>query len=477
MKILDFLVVQVLSWFPNEETGGDEQLPLRVIRLHLLGDNYMFWDKGIETIPDSSLRELQLHRLKKTLAQAGRSLYYEKIFKKMNFFPEKVRSIEDIKHLPFTTKEDLRANFPFGFLTIPPDEIVRVHSSSGTTGSATAILYTQEDLDVWGDLVARCMYMTGVRRSDVFQNTMGYGLFTGGLGFHYGAEKIGAMVIPSGPGNSRRQIELMQNFSTTVVHILPSYALRLYEVFEEVEIDPKKDTKLRIAFIGAEPHTEAMRKRIEDAYGIDAYNSYGLSEMNGPGVAFECKEKNGMHIWEDNFLVEVIDPNTLEFVPDGEEGELVFTSLMREGMPLIRYRSGDLASAYPEPCPCGRFHRRISRIKGRTDDMLIVKGVNIFPMQIEKALMAIPEVGNNYQIILEKERFLDKLTVRVEIHPEFFDDDIITLTRLQQRIASELRTEILIDAEIDLVEPGEIPKVEGKAIRVFNSSRIVSQMP
>lgn len=310
--------------------------------------------------------------------------------------------------------------------------------------------------------------MTGVRRSDVFQNTMGYGLFTGGLGFHYGAEKIGAMVIPSGPGNSKRQIELMQNFGTTVIHILPSYALRLYGVFEEVGIDPKKDTKLKIAFIGAEPHTEAMRKRIEDAYGIDAYNSYGLSEMNGPGVAFECKQKDGMHVWEDNFLVEVIDPNTLEPIPDGEEGELVFTTLMREGMPIIRYRSRDLAAVYSEPCPCGRFHRRISRIKGRTDDMLIVKGVNIFPMQIEKALMAIPQVGNNYQIILERERFLDKLTVRVEVHPEFFDDDIRTLTRLQQRIAGELNTEILIDAEVDLVEPGMIPKVEGKAVRVID---------
>jgi phenylacetate-CoA ligase len=310
--------------------------------------------------------------------------------------------------------------------------------------------------------------MTGVRRSDVFQNTMGYGLFTGGLGFHYGAEKIGAMVIPSGPGNSRRQIELMQHFHTTVIHLLPSYALRLYGVFEEIGLDPKRETQLRVAFIGAEHHTEAMRKRIEEAYGIDAYNSYGLSEMNGPGVAFECKEKNGMHVWEDNFIVEVINPNTLEPVTCGEEGELVFTTLMREGMPFIRYRSGDLAAVYPEPCPCGRVHRRISRIKGRTDDMLIVKGVNIFPMQIEKVLMTIPEAGNNYQLFLHKERFLDKLTVRIEINPEFFDDNIIALTELQQRIANELRTEILIDAEIDLVEPGTIPKVDGKAIRVID---------
>jgi len=302
----------------------------------------------------------------------------------------------------------------------------------------------------------------------VFQNTMGYGLFTGGLGFHYGAEKLGVMVIPSGPGNSRRQIYLMQTFGTTVIHILPSYAMRLLSVFQEMGLDPRYDTRLRIAFIGAEPHSEEMRKRIEEAYGMDAYNSYGLSEMNGPGVAFECPYKNGLHVWEDSFILEVIDPETLEPLPDGEEGELVFTTLTREGMPIIRYRSRDLAAVYPEPCPCGRTHRRISRIKGRTDDMLIVKGVNIFPIQIERVLMNIPEVGTDYQIILDRKNYLDAMTVRVEINAKFFDGDIRHLERLQKKIVEELRSEIIIEPEVELVEPGSIPKSEGKAVRVID---------
>ena len=431
----------------------------------------MFWEKEIETMPENELRELQLSRLKQTLAQAVQAPFYEELFQKISFSSDKVKALEDIKHLPFTTKNDLRKNYPYGFLAVHSDEIVRVHTSSGTTGSATAVFHTQKDLDVWGDLVARCMYMTGVRRADVFQNTMGYGLFTGGLGFHYGAERIGVIVIPSGPGNSRRQIELMRDFGTTTIHILPSYALRLYNVFDEMEFSPGKDTKLKIAFVGAEPHTAAMRQLIEDAYGINAYNSYGLSEMNGPGVTFECIHKNGMHVWEDNFLLEVINPRTLETVPDGEEGELVFTTLMREGMPLLRYRSRDLAAVIPEPCPCGRLHRRITRIKGRTDDMLIVKGINIFPMQIEKTLMAVPQVGANYQIILQTENFLDKLIVRVEVNPEYFDDDIKTLTNLQRKIAAELKTEILVDAQVDLVEPGIIPKTDGKAVRVIDNRK------
>lgn len=429
----------------------------------------MFWEEEIEAMPKDELRELQLSRLKQTIEQASQSPFYKELFQKISFSPGKVKTLGDIKHLPFTTKDDLRQNYPYGFLSVRTDEIVRVHTSSGTTGSATAVLHTQRDIDSWGNLVARCMYMTGVRRSDVFQNTMGYGLFTGGLGFHYGAERIGMIVIPSGPGNSRRQIELMRDFGTTTIHILPSYALRLYSVFEEMGFSPQNDTKLKIAFIGAEPHTEAMRQRMEDAYGVNAYNSYGLSEMSGPGVAFECTYKNGMHVWEDNFFLEVINPHTLEPVPDGEEGELVFTTLTREGMPFLRYRSRDLAAVMPAPCPCGRHHRRITRIKGRTDDMLIVKGVNIFPMQIEKTLMAIPQVGTNYQIILETENFLDKMIVRVEVNPEYFDDDIRTLTTLQRKVTAALRTEILIDAQVDLVEPGAIPRPAGKAIRVIDN--------
>ena len=296
----------------------------------------------------------------------------------------------------------MREHWPYGFIAVPREELVRMHSSSGTTGRATVVFHTAKDIAVWTNLLTRCLYMAGMRKGDVFQNMMTYGLFTGGLGFHYAAEKMGALVIPTGAGNSKRQIQLMVDFATTVVHVIPSYALHLSTVFAELKLDPRKDTSVKIAFLGAEPHTEKMRKKIEEIYGYKAFNSYGLSEMNGPGVAFECPYQEGMHIWEDNFLVEIIDPKTLQPVADGVEGELVMTSLQKEGMPLIRYRTKDLTRIIPEPCACGRTHRRIERIKGRTDDMLILKGVNIFPMQIEKKLMDIAGVGTNFLIILNR---------------------------------------------------------------------------
>lgn len=430
----------------------------------------MFWQKEIETLEMKSLRELQLGRLKKTLAQAGKSPFYSRLFQQNRISPEKIKSLEDAKNLPFTTKEDLRKEFPYGFLTVSREEIVRVHSSSGTTGRATAVFHTQGDLNGWANLVARCMYMTGVRRGDVFQNMVGYGLFTGGLGFQYGAERLGALTIPSGSGNSKRQISLMRDFETTVIHIIPSYALHLRKVFDEVGLNPRKDTKLRIAFIGAEPHSEATRQRIEEMYGIQAFNSYGLSEMNGPGVAFECPQKMGMHFWEDDFLVEVIDPRTEEILPDGQEGELVFTTLNREAMPLIRYRSKDLATIFPEPCPCGRTHRRISRIKGRSDDMFILKGVNIFPLQIDTTLMNIPEVGTNYRVILEreKENFQDRMIVQVEVRPEYFQGDLWQLEKLRKQITEALKSELLVTPKVELVEPDTLPKSEGKAVRVLD---------
>ncbi|MGQ9693582.1 MAG: phenylacetate--CoA ligase family protein [Thermodesulfobacteriota bacterium] len=428
----------------------------------------MFWQKEIETMPRQELQRLQLRRLRKTLRQAVNSPFYAQIFKEQGISPEKIKSLSDLKNLPLTTKEDLRAYYPFGFLCVPQDKIVRVHSSSGTTGRATAIFHTRKDLDDWANLVARCMYMAGVRKHDVFQNMVGYGLFTGGLGFQYGAERLGALTIPSGSGNSKRQITLMRDFGTTVMHIIPSYALHLRKVFEEMGLDPKKDTKLRIALIGAEPHSEATRQRIEEMYGVSAYNSYGLSEMNGPGVAFECEYKSGMHFWEDDFLVEVINPQTLDVLPDGEEGELVFTTLNREGMPLIRYRSKDLATIYPEPCPCGRTHRRISRIKGRSDDMFILKGVNIFPLQIDTTLMNIPEVGTNYLVILERENYEDRMVVQVEVRPEFFKGDLWQLERLRKEIIEALRSELLVTPKVELVEPDTLPKSEGKAVRVID---------
>jgi phenylacetate-CoA ligase len=313
------------------------------------------------------------------------------------------------------------------------------------------------------------MYMTGMRRSDVFQNMMTYGLFTGGLGFHYGAEKVGALIIPAGSGNSKRQIQLMQDFGTTAIHVIPSYALHLTSVFEEVGVDPRRDTKLAIAFLGAEPHSEKTRKKIEEFYGLKAFNSYGLSEMDGPGVAFECPNQMGMHVWEDNFIMEIIDPDTLEPVPEGEEGELVMTTLLRGGMPILRYRTKDLTRIVPGPCECGRVHRRIERIKGRTDDMLILKGVNIFPIQIEKRLMDIPGVGTNFLIILEREGFNDLMIVRVEVGKEFFSGDLKQLEALRRRIVEELRSDILITPKVELVEPGTLPKSEGKAVRVIDN--------
>ncbi len=426
----------------------------------------MFWEKDIETMSISEMKELQLDRLRTTLIRANSTPYYKQLFKSIGFNPSDVKSLEDIQELPFTTKGDLREHYPYGFLAVPRDEIVRMHSSSGTTGRATVIFHTMQDINNWANLAARSMYMTGARKSDVFQNTMGYGLFTGGLGFHYGAEKIGMMVIPSGPGNSQRQIVLMQEFETTIVHILPSYALHLLDVFEEMKLDPKKDVKLRIAFIGAEPHSEEMRKKIEDSYDIKAFNSYGLSEMNGPGVAFECPEKNGLHVWEDNFIIEIINPQTCKPVPDGEEGELVFTTINREGMPLIRYRTRDLASICTGSCPCGRTQRRISRIKGRDDDMLIVKGVNMFPIQIETVLMKFPEIGRNYQIILETRGHMDDLTVEVEVLTPA--DDMRIYENLRRRIAEALRDEILFTPKINLVQPGGIKRAEGKAVRVVD---------
>ncbi len=428
----------------------------------------MYWDQAIETMPISELRAIQVQRLKASLQRALTSPYYRRMYQDLHLDVEDIRTVADIRRLPFTTKHDLRNGYPYEFLTVPKDAVVRMHSSSGTTGQATVIFHNTHDIDDWAELMARCMYMTGARRTDVFQNMTGYGMFTGGLGFHYGAEKLGILTIPSGSGNSKRQVHFMQDFDTSVIHAIPSYALHLLSVFEELGVDPKRDLHLRIAFLGAEPHSEHTRRRVEDGLGVKAFNSYGLSEMYGPGVAFECPEQQGMHIWEDSYLVELIDPVTLEPVADGEEGELVLTTLTREAMPLIRYRTRDLTSILPEPCPCGRTHARIARIKGRTDDMLIVKGVNVFPMQIEAVLMGIPEVGSNYQIHLNTQDFIDTMTINVEVHNEFFLGDLPSLKELQQRIVTALKSELLFTPKVSLVEPDSLPKSQGKAVRVFD---------
>lgn len=427
-----------------------------------------YWDEYVETLSESEIEALQFYRLKQTLERVSQSGFYEKKFKEMSFDVSTVESLEDLSRLPFTTKQDLRDAYPYGFLCVPKDRLVRLHVSSGTTGQATAMFYTQGDLEAWADLMARCMHMTGARPGDTFQNMMGYGLFTGGLGFHYGAERLGMLTIPAGAGNSKRQIQLMRDFSTSIIHIIPSYALHLIDIMADLGVDPRRDLQLRIAYTGAEPYSEEIRQRIQEYYGVKAYNSYGLSEMNGPGVAFECEAQSGLHIWEDAYLVELIDPETLAPVPRGAVGELVLTSLRREAMPLVRYRTKDLTRIIPGTCSCGRRHRRLDRIQGRSDDMFIIKGVNIFPIQVEQVLMNIPEVGNNYVIVLRRENNVDHMIVRVEVTDKTFVEDMRHLQRIQKKITHELKGELLVTPRVELVEPNSLPRTEGKAVRLVD---------
>ena len=426
----------------------------------------MYWDKGIELIDPAELRALQVKRLRVTVGLAARAPFYAERLRALGLGPEDIRGLDDLRRLPLTDKNDLRAGFPYQFLAVDRDEVVRLHASSGTTGAPTAIYHSQVDLNVWTGLVARSLYMAGVRRADVFQNLVGYGLFSGGLGLHYGAERLGCLVIPSGTGNSRRQVSLMRQFATTVMHIIPSYAVRILETFQSLGLDPRADSSLRVAVIGAEPHSEDMRRRIERAFGVRAFNSYGLSEMNGPGVAFECPEQSGMHLWEDAFLLELLNPRTLEPVAEGEQGEIVLTTLARQAMPLIRYRTHDLARLEPGPCPCGRTHRRLGRIAGRSDDMIIVKGVNIYPMQVEAVLLGFAEVGNNYLLVLERQGAADRLTVRVETSAAAAGLDGAERAGLARRLAGALRDEILVTPQVDLLDPGSLPVAQGKARRV-----------
>ncbi len=416
------------------------------------------WDR-------KKIADVQLQRLRSSVAKARRSEFYRKRLDDAGVDESSIQSLGDLAKIPFTSKDDLRSQYPHGLLCVPRDEIVRMHCSSGTTGSPVAICHTANDINSWADLMARCMFMVGVRREDVFQNMSGYGLFTGGLGIHFGAERLGCMTIPAGAGNSRRQVKLVRDFKTTVAHILPSYALILGEYIRSLGDDPR-ELSLRIAIVGAEPYTEEYRSRIENLFAMKAYNSYGLSEMNGPGVAFECLCQNGLHIWEDAYIPEIVDPESGQNLPDGEVGELVLTSLCREGMPILRYRTRDLTRFLPGDCACGRKHRRMDRILGRTDDMFILKGVNIYPMQIEQVLMAFPEVGQSYLIILENDGLSDQMRIQVEIRTEYFVEDMRVLQNLQKQLAQRLRDEILITPKIELVESNTIPRTEGKAVRV-----------
>jgi len=417
-------------------------------------------------MPRDELEALQLLKLKEEIGFCLRTPFYKKRLATVGIqSPDDIKTLEDLKRIPFTTKNDLRDGFPYGFLSIPREEVVRLHASSGTTGIPTTIYFNRSDIKNWSNNMARCIYGTGCTESDVFQNMITYGLFTGGLGLHQGGEEVGMLVIPSGAGNTNRQLKLMEDFGTTVVHATPSFLLHLETKMKEAGVK-RESLVLKRAFAGAEPYSEDTRRRIEALLKIDVYNSYGLSEMNGPSVAFECQCKTGMHLWEDGYIAEIINPDTLEPVKEGEIGELVLTILCREATPILRYRTRDLTGFYTEPCACGRTHRRIRRITGRSDDMLIINGVNVFPSQIEEVIMGMKEVGNNYLIVVEKDGALDRLTVKTEVNPDIFVDDARPLNALMERIRETLRASIYISPKVELHESGSLPVSEGKAVRV-----------
>lgn len=430
-----------------------------------------YFNPEIETMTREQIEALQLERLQATVKHCMNSEFYKKRFEEIGLKPEDIKSLDDIRKIPFTTKQDLRDTYPFGIASVPLEKCTRLHSSSGTTGNPTVILHTDTDIDEWANQVARNLWMVGLRPTDVFQNSSGYGMFTGGLGFQNGAEKLGMLTVPAAAGNSLRQIKFIKDFGTTAIHAVPSYLTRLKEVMDQEGVDPRKDTKLRVFAIGAEPHSEEQRKRIEEMFGVKAYNSFGMSEMCGPGVGFECKEQNGLHFWEDYYIVEIVDPETLEPVPDGEIGELVLTSIRREAMPLLRYRTRDLTRVLGRSCPCGRNHIRLDRMKGRSDDMMVLKGVNIFPIQIEKILMQFPELASNYLITLTTDDDNDNMTVEVELE-ELFTDDFQRLLALEKRIQRTLKDEILLTPHVKLVPKGTLPVSDGKAVRVVDKRKV-----
>ncbi len=428
----------------------------------------LYENRELETMDREALEALQLLRYKRSVTNALKTPFYRKRLSSVGIKSARdLKCLQDIKKIPFTTKEDLREAYPFGLMASNKEDVVRMHASSGTTGTPTVIYQTQEDLDNWTNLTTRSLISVGCHKGDIFQNMMTYGLFTGGIGLHYGAEKLGMLVIPASSGNTKRQLQLMKDFESTVVHATPSYMLYLYSKLEEYGYT-LSDFKLKKALVGAEPHSEEIRQKIEKLFGIDAYNSYGLSEMNGPSVAFECEKKAGMHLWEDSYYMEIVDEDTLEEQPDGETGELVLSILIRNATPILRYRTRDLTSIIPEPCSCGRISRRISRIKGRTDDMLIINGVNVFPSQIEEVIMKMPEVGTNYRILVKKEGVLDRLIVQTEVGQSIFSDDARDMNALKRRIIDNLRASITISPTVELHEPGVLPVQEGKAIRVVD---------
>jgi len=432
----------------------------------------MIWNPKYECMQRDELEKLQLERLKKTVERVYNNLpFYKNRLDNARIRPEDIKSLDDLKRLPFTTKDDLRENYPFGLVSAPLKDIVEVHMSSGTTGKPVVDAYTRADINLWAEVMARALVSAGATSSDVIQNAYGYGLFTGGLGVHYGANRIGAKIIPISGGQTKRQIMIMKDFSSTIITCTPSYALHIAEVAEEMGEDPAK-LPVRVGILGAECWSENMRAEIEKKLGILALDIYGLTEIIGPGVAQECEYKEGLHIYEDHFLPEIIDPDTLEPVPEGEEGELVITTLTREGTTLLRYRTRDITSITYRPCRCGRSMARISKIKGRTDDMLIIRGVNIFPSQIENVLMKIDEAEPHYQLILERRKGLDELTVEVETTPEIFFDEVRKIEEIEARIAKDIEDNLGLRIQVRLVEPRSIERSMGKAKRLIDKREL-----
>lgn len=430
----------------------------------------MIWDRESECLTREQLKEKQLQGLQETVKRVYENVpFYREVFDRQGVRPEDIKSLDDLKRLPFTTKDDLRKNYPYGLFAVKMKDIVRVHASSGTTGKPVVVGYTKNDIDTWSDLIARVVTQAGVTDEDVVQVAMGYGLFTGGFGLHYGLERAGATVVPASTGNTKKQIMLMQDFGTTVIVSTPSYALYMAEVAEKMGVDPRK-LKVRLGLFGAEPWTEGMRKQLEERWNIRATDNYGLSEIIGPGVAGECFNSRGkLHISEDHFIPEVIDPDTGESIGFDKKGELVFTTITKEGFPVIRFRTKDLTTVTSEPCECGRTTARMDKVSGRADDMLIIRGINVFPSQVESVLMEIEGVEPYYQIIVNKKGYLDDLEVSVEVSKNRFTDSFRDLEELEREIAAKLQSVLTISAQVRLVEPGTIERSTGKAKRVFDN--------
>ena len=432
----------------------------------------MYWETDKECMAREDLEQLQLERLQSTLYRVGTHVpFYKKKFDELKFNYDDVRSLDDLRRLPFTIKQDLRDNYPYGLFAVPLRDVVRVHSSSGTSGQATVVGYTRNDIKTWSNLVARVITAAGVTKNDVIQIAFGYGLFTGGFGLHYGAELVGTSVIPISSGNTKRQIQIMKDFKTTALVCTPSYALVMADTMMEMGINPN-GLSLRYGLFGGEPWSEGMRREINEKLGIIATDNYGLSEVMGPGVSGECLECNGLHINEDHFLLEILDPNTLEPVPEGEVGELVITTLTKEAFPMIRYRTRDLTRFIPGPCACGRTMRRMQRVMGRSDDMLIIKGVNVFPMQIETVLFEVEGVEPHYQIIVDRENHTDRITVLVEVMESIFFDEMKKQRMVIDRIKSRLASELGLQVEVKLVEEKTLERYEGKAKRVIDRRQL-----